>query len=304
MSKKTQITILFITMTIICIIFRCIYKIQVNSNCYEYSLVNTANDKDIKDTSDKNQNIISNSNSENKNNEQINNVSRNLEIDRSKKNDTNISLEFNKLLNPISTYSAKYVDTYSEKMLIKEENMYGVKVLTYDNITYNIYPDGYKEIINSVESIEIDSSNYNGTTQLLINEAKQNLETYFQNINEILNITNKYRNEVGLNQLTLDKELCEAASVRALEMAYTSNLSHIRPDGAKCFVVLKDFGINYTCVAENIADGYKDSEDVCNAWKSSEGHYKNIICNKYNKIGIGVAKSVEGKYYWVQLFSN
>ncbi len=133
------------------------------------------------------------------------------------------------------------------------------------------------------------------------NESEEN---YLENINEVLDLTNLYRNEVGLNQLSLDENLCEAATVRASEMAVANNLSHTRPDGEKCFVVLDDLGINYVCAAENIADGFTSSETVCDAWKNSEGHYKNIICNKYNKIGIGLAKSTEGKYYWAQIFSN
>ena len=119
-----------------------------------------------------------------------------------------------------------------------------------------------------------------------------------------MNFTNQYRNEVGLKNLTLDNGLCAAASVRALEMAYTENLSHTRPDGAKCFVVLKDLNIDYNYAGENIGDGFVLSENVCKAWKQSSSHYKNIVSTNYNKIGIGVAQSLNGKYYWVQIFSN
>lgn len=202
------------------------------------------------------------------------------------------------------TKSVEYVDSLYEKVVDNEEYLYGVKITTYNNISYNLYSDGYKEIVNSIKSVEVDNSNYNGSTATLKKESIENVDMYSDKINSVLNLTNEYRSEVGLNNLKLDKNLCIAASVRALEMSYTGKLSHIRPDGAKCFVVLKDLGINYTNAGENIGDGYIDAESVCQAWKESEGHYKNIVSSKYSKIGIGVAKSLEGRYYWVQIFSN
>ena len=169
----------------------------------------------------------------------------------------------------------------SEKIIINEEFVQGVKITTYSNITYDVYSNGYKEITNNIESVEFDNSGYNGSTKSLKNQANENVELYYEKINSVLETTNQYRNEVGLNTLTLDKGLCIAASVRALEMSYTEKLSHTRPDGAKCFIVLQDLNINYTSAGENIADGFKYTESVCNAWKNSESHYKNIICNKY-----------------------
>lgn len=319
MSKKTLLTILFITITIGFIIFAIVNTVIGQSQSYEYSLVNTTNDKILEDTLDKSYNMEGSININNQNNNYNQNNNRNYEINtETELNETEKSNNISEIRNTESTVSrsseiernvestasVKYVDTLSEKILEKEENIYGVKVSTYNNITYDLYSNGYKDIITSIQSTEIDNSQYNGNTSDLLNEAYRNIDIYSEKVNEVLNFTNQYRNEVGLKNLTLDNGLCAAASVRALEMAYTENLSHTRPDGAKCFVVLKDLNIEYNYAGENIGDGFVMSENVCKAWKQSPSHYKNIVSTKYNKIGIGVAQSLNGKYYWVQIFSN
>lgn len=320
MSRKTLITVLFITAVLVLIVFICLNSTVRHSESYKYSLVNTTNDESLKETSDKlddkieNENdlIYSNSNNVESPNAglQINSesrsyndtVSRSMELDRRTVTSYNDNIQDN--IEEISQTSVEYVDSVSEKVLLKEEFIQGVKVSTYNNITYDLYSNGYKEITNTIESVEVDNSGYNGNTGSLKSEANENIELYSERISDVLEITNKYRSEVGLNNLTLDKDLCLAASVRALEMSYTENLSHTRPDGAKCFIVLDDLDIDYNSAGENIADGFKYTENVCKAWKNSEGHYKNIVCKKYNKTGIGVAQSINGKYYWVQFFSN
>lgn len=319
MSKKTLLTILFITITIGFIIIAIVNTVIGQSQSYEYSLVNTTNDKILEDTLDKSYNMEGSININNQNNNYNQNNNRNYEINtETELNETEKSNNISEIRNTESTVSrsseiernvestisGKYVDTLSEKILKKEQTIHGVKISTYNNITYKLYSNGYKDIITSIESIEIDNSQYNGNTSALLNETYKNTEIYSERVNEVLNFTNQYRNEVGLKNLILDTELCTAASVRALEMAYTENLSHTRPDGAKCFVVLKDLNIDYYYAGENIGDGFKYSENVCKAWKQSESHYKNIVSTKYNKIGIGVAQSLNGKYYWVQIFSN
>jgi len=311
MSRKALITVLFITTVLVLIVFVCFNSTVSHSESYKYGLVNTTNDESLKETSDKLGNKIESENNLINNNE-VQNTGSQINSDSRSYNDTvSRNMELNRRtvtsynnIEEISQTSVEYVDSVSEKVLLKEEFIQGVKVSTYNNITYDLYSNGYKEVTNSIESVEVDNSSYNGNTGSLKSEANENIEVYAERISQVLEITNEYRSEVGLNNLILDKNLCVAASVRALEMSYTENLSHTRPDGAKCFMVLEDLDINYTSAGENIADGFKYTENVCKAWKNSEGHYKNIIGKKYNKIGIGVAQSLNGKYYWVQIFSN
>lgn len=136
-----------------------------------------------------------------------------------------------------------------------------------------------------------------------INEYKdiQSENTYTDLINEVYEITNNYRSLVGLPSLTLDSSLVEAASIRAKELS--NSFSHTRPNGSSCFTVLSELGISYGTAGENIAAGYSSSQSVMEGWRSSSGHYQNIISSKFKKIGIGV-NIINNQYYWVQIFSN
>lgn len=186
-------------------------------------------------------------------------------------------------------------------------------------ISTNTYIDKDNEIVNSnlekeeVTNIEgkisdTDNKEYKEISKEDINEYDsitinniQNENTYTDLINEVYEITNNYRSLVGVSSLTLDSSLVEAANIRAKELS--DSFSHTRPNGSSCFTVLSELGISYGTAGENIAAGYSSSQSVMEGWRSSSGHYQNIISSKFKKIGIGV-NIINNQYYWVQIFSN
>ena len=174
-------------------------------------------------------------------------------------------------------------------------------------ISTNTYIDKDNEIVNSnlekEEVTDIENKYYEDISKEDINEYKniQSENTYTDLINEVYEITNNYRSLVGVSSLTLDSSLVEAASIRAKELS--DSFSHTRPNGSSCFTVLSELGISYGTAGENIAAGYSSSQSVMEGWRSSSGHYQNIISSKFKKIGIGV-NIVNNQYYWVQIFSN
>ena len=186
-------------------------------------------------------------------------------------------------------------------------------------ISTNTYIDKDNEIVNSnlekeevtnieekisdtdyKEHKEISKDDINEYDSITINNI-QNENTYTDLINEVYEITNNYRSLVGVSSLTLDSSLVEAANIRAKELS--DSFSHTRPNGSSCFTVLSELGISYGTAGENIAAGYSSSQSVMEGWRSSSGHYQNIISSKFKKIGIGV-NIINNQYYWVQIFSN
>lgn len=171
----------------------------------------------------------------------------------------------------------------------------------------NTYIDKDNEIVNSnlekEEVTDMENKYYEDISKEDINEYKniQSENTYTDLINEVYEITNNYRSLVGVPSLTLDSSLVEAASIRVKELS--DSFSHTRPNGSSCFTVLSGLGISYGTAGENIAAGYSSSQSVMEGWRSSSGHYQNIISSKFKKIGIGV-NIVNNQYYWVQIFSN
>lgn len=174
-------------------------------------------------------------------------------------------------------------------------------------ISTNTYIDKDNEIVNSnlekEEVTDMENKYYEDISKEDINEYKniQSENTYTDLINEVYEITNNYRSLVGVSSLTLDSSLVEAASIRVKELS--DSFSHTRPNGSSCFTVLSELGISYGTAGENIAAGYSSSQSVMEGWRSSSGHYQNIISSKFKKIGIGV-NIVNNQYYWVQIFSN
>lgn len=176
----------------------------------------------------------------------------------------------------------------------------------------NTYIDKDNEIVNSnlekEEATDMENKYYEDISKENINEYDsitinniQNENTYTDLINEVYEITNNYRSLVGVSSLTLDSSLVEAANIRAKELS--DSFSHTRPNGSSCFTVLSELGISYGTAGENIAAGYSSSQSVMEGWRSSSGHYQNIISSKFKKIGIGV-NIINNQYYWVQIFSN
>ena len=117
---------------------------------------------------------------------------------------------------------------------------------------------------------------------------------------EILNLVNTERANVGLKSLSLSSTLMDGAAIRANEL--TTYYSHTRPNGTDCFTVVEDtYPSGY--IGENIAAGQESAAEVMNDWMNSTGHRANILRPSYNELGVGLAYDSD-RYYWVQLFGN
>ena len=119
---------------------------------------------------------------------------------------------------------------------------------------------------------------------------------------EIVKLVNEERKRKGLNELVIDEAMMTAAETRAQEQK--TLFSHTRPDGTKCFTVFAQYEIPANYRGENLASGnICPPSVVMQMWIASEGHYANIINDRFSRIGVGYFES--GNYgYWAQLFAN
>ncbi len=209
-------------------------------------------------------------------------------------------------VNKNTNEKVKLTGTDKQKELTKTETKYGVIINTYTTTTFNVYSDGSKTVKSTSNSTEYDRSNYNATTSSLLAEAKSARSKYANMISKVVENTNRYRQEANANSvngiidrtnLVLDEKLCIAASVRAVEMAYSGKFSHTRPNGGN---IGNELGTKVW--GENIARGQKSADSVSRSWRNSAGHYSNMISEKYTKIGVGHFE-LDGTHYWVQLFA-
>lgn len=121
---------------------------------------------------------------------------------------------------------------------------------------------------------------------------------------QVVALVNKERKAQGLDALTMDANMQKAAKARAKEIV--QKFSHERPNGKKCFTILKSYNVSYTRVAENIAAGQKSAQEVMNSWMHSSGHKQNILNKSYSRIGVAMYKVPNSMYiyYWVQIFAD
>lgn len=186
----------------------------------------------------------------------------------------------------------------------KKENIYLKS--NYVSINYNYKKNSYRKIIKENKVINVKKEVSNNDNKKI--EEDNNIfsidiiniyNTYKEEINASLALVNDLRMEAGSKPLVLDEKLSLLATVRAMEIANSKVFEHIRPNGEKVETLLNSYNIKYHYFGENIAKGYFSAEDVVEAWKNSAGHYRNMINNNFEKIGIGKI-IIDNRCYWVQ----
>lgn len=108
----------------------------------------------------------------------------------------------------------------------------------------------------------------------------------------IIELTNQERRSAGLNQLTSNQLLTEAAINKGKDILETNNFKHTIND-KKFSAWIREAGYNYSYAGENLAIDFMTSEAVLDAWKKSALHKKNLLNPYYQEIGIG---AVKGKF--------
>lgn len=102
----------------------------------------------------------------------------------------------------------------------------------------------------------------------------------------IVYYTNQERARFGLAPLEVDPDLMQTARQHATWMTVNQSMVHTRLP-----------------VAENIAVGQPDSQQVLRTWMNSSGHRANIL-GGYRRIGVAAYRTVSGTIYWCQQFRN
>ncbi len=135
---------------------------------------------------------------------------------------------------------------------------------------------------------------------LTINIVSATIESDF------LNLINKER--AGLNKplLYYNENLTNTAYLHSKEMSEKDYFSHDSYDGSSFDKRIISSGYtNFKTMGENIAyaSGSADANKVFSMWKSSIGHYDNMISSSFSEIGLGVY-SHDGLTYYTLDFGS
>src|SRR3989344_7862290 len=107
-------------------------------------------------------------------------------------------------------------------------------------------------------------------------------------VQELLQFTNQKRTENNLSILTLNDQLSVAAENKAQDMFEKDYWAHNSPSGTTPWEFIKGAGYNYVFAGENLARGFKNSDDIVNAWMASSTHRTNLLSPKYREVGFAV----------------
>lgn len=120
--------------------------------------------------------------------------------------------------------------------------------------------------------------------------------------NEVIRLVNIERSKKGLGTLKTNWQLSRCARYKSQDMINKNYFAHQSPTYGSPFDMIESFGISMAAGGENIAMGQRTPQEVMTAWMNSPGHRSNILSTAYTEIGVGVAKSSNGSYYWTQMF--
>lgn len=109
---------------------------------------------------------------------------------------------------------------------------------------------------------------------------------------QIIDMTNSQRAGQGLQALSSNAALSNAAAGKAAHMFANQYWAHIAPDGTSPWVFIKNAGYSYSVAGENLARDFGDSGSVISAWMNSPTHRDNIVNAKYQEIGVAVVDGV------------
>jgi hypothetical protein len=112
--------------------------------------------------------------------------------------------------------------------------------------------------------------------------------SYSINQQELLDDTNKVRQENGLGTLQLNQDLINAANAKAKDMFAKDYWAHFAPDGTSPWYFIKNSGYGYVYAGENLAKGFTDSQAIVTAWMNSPSHRENLLKPEYRDIGFAI----------------
>ncbi len=158
--------------------------------------------------------------------------------------------------------------------------------------------------VNNISAGSLSSTNF-------LFEGGSDTETDSQDfIDRVVELTNQERTQLGLDPLSADPLLNQAAQTHTENMAEQDFFNHTGLDGSSAGDRIEATGYEFSAWAENIAAGQQTPEAVVEAWMNSDGHRANILDPNLAEIGVGYylleedTGSVNANHYWTQVFGT
>lgn len=112
----------------------------------------------------------------------------------------------------------------------------------------------------------------------------------------VYDLTNSIRKKKGLPLLSWSSTAAKAARKHSTNMAEESFFDHYSKDGKSPGDRLREEGINYNKIGENIIAGYGGAINSTHAWFNNPEHRENILNKNYNRLGVGFTYQEESNF--------
>lgn len=106
-------------------------------------------------------------------------------------------------------------------------------------------------------------------------------------IDAVFELLNAYRVSRGLSALSTDLDLQAAIEGHCHHMAAHAFFSHDAPESVVRSFSARASACGARANGENIASGYRTTEEVMTGWKNSPGHDQNMLGARWTRVGIG-----------------
>ncbi|GIK83963.1 MAG: hypothetical protein BroJett025_05850 [Patescibacteria group bacterium] len=107
-------------------------------------------------------------------------------------------------------------------------------------------------------------------------------------VSQVVEATNSLRAGSGLQALSYDTKLAQAAIAKAQNMFSEGYWAHTSPSGKEPWDFIKSAGYTYRIAGENLARDFDTTIPMMDAWMNSPTHRANIMNPRYEEIGIAV----------------
>ncbi len=115
----------------------------------------------------------------------------------------------------------------------------------------------------------------------------------------MLAAVNAERAGLGLDPLTWNNLLEEAALGHTVDMWENDFMSHTGSDGSSMVDRINATGYSWSRISENVARGYTSVGDVMSGWMGSDGHRANILDPDVTEMGAAMVGN-----FWTQNFGS
>jgi uncharacterized protein YkwD len=120
---------------------------------------------------------------------------------------------------------------------------------------------------------------------------------------QLFDLLNAARAKEKLPALVPNPVLFKLARDHSANMAKQKKMAH-ELDGKKVKDRAKAASYDYRYIGENVAwsEDQPEMKEIHEGWMKSKGHRENILKEPYREVGLGIAKSSKGEYYFTQVF--